>query len=249
MKLFTVPPAEPDPSHWLSDTRLKLLEQHLGICAPTLRQAGLWRAALGYWVRWQASLDAVWPADEEKAVLDQLEADWLSKTSLSEACLDINELRSKLRVAPAVQVWSRQQWGHRLETLYLQSKSMLDCASCRLLRLSNKNLIQELYHRVKAGETSFEAVARQFGEGPERRQGGLIPITALGDMPLGLAPLLERLERGKLSNPLRLNKGFCLVMLEYYKSTPLNVATEELILAEQLRMWVDTVVDRLTVVQ
>ena len=244
MKLFSVPPAEPDPSHWLSDTRLILLEQHLGICAPTLRQAGLWRAALGYWVRWQASLDAVWPADEEKAVLVQLEDDWLSRNSLSEACLDIDELRSKLRVTPAVQLWSRQQWGHRLETLYLQSKSKLDRASCRLLRLSNKNLAQELYHRVKAGEASFEAVARQFGEGPERTQGGLMPIMPLGEMPFGLAPLLERLEPGKLSNPLRLNQGFCLVQLEIFKPSKLDPPTEELLLAEQLRLWIDSVVDR-----
>ena len=244
MKLFSVPPAEPDPSHWLSDTRLILLEQHLGICAPTLRQAGLWRAALGYWVRWQASLDAVWPVDEEKAVLVQLEDDWLSRNSLSEACLDIDELRSKLRVTPAVQLWSRQQWGHRLETLYLQSKSKLDRASCRLLRLSNKNLAQELYHRVKAGEASFEAVARQFGEGPERTQGGLMPIMPLGEMPFGLAPLLERLEPGKLSNPLRLNQGFCLVQLEIFKPSKLDPPTEELLLAEQLRLWIDSVVDR-----
>ena len=249
MKLFTVPPAEPDPSHWLSDTRLKLLEQHLGICAPSLRQAGLWRAALGYWVRWQASLDAVWPEDEEKAVLVQLEVDWLSRNSLNEACLDIDELRSKLRVTPAVQLWSRQQWGHRLETLYLQSKSKLDRASCRLLRLGNKNLAQELYHRVKAGEASFEAVASQFGEGPERAHGGLIPSKPLGEMPFGLAPILERLEPGKLCNPLRLGKGFCLVQLESFEPAQLSPSIEEFLLSEQLRLWIDSIVNRLAAVQ
>ena len=248
MKLFSSPPAEPDPSHWLSDTKLLLLEHHLGMCGPTLRQAGLWRAALGYWVRWQASLESVWPEDDEKVVMQQLEEDWLAKNSLREACLDIDELRSKLRVTPAVQLWSRQQWGHRLDSLYLQSKSMLDRASCRLLRLSNKNLAQELYHRVKAGESTFEAVARQFGEGPEASQGGLIPLTYLGAMPYGLAPLLLRLEQGKLSNPLRLNDGFCLVQLECYNPTVLDVTTEELLLSEQLRLWIDSVVDRLVVV-
>jgi len=248
MRLFTVPPTEPDPSHWLSDTKLLLLERHLGTCGPTLRQAGLWRAALGYWVRWQASLEAVWPEDDERAVMQQLEQDWFAKNSLNEACLDIEELRSKLRVAPAVQLWSRQQWGHRLDSLYLQCKSMLDRASCRLLRLSNKNLAQELYHRVKAGETSFEHVACQFGEGPEASQGGLIPLMFVGAMPYGLAPLLQRLEQGKLSNPLRLKDGFCLVQLECYQSTVLDIATEELLLSEQLRLWIDSIVDRLYVV-
>ena len=238
-------PFEPDPQHWLTPERLALLQQQLGSGATLLRQAGLWRAALGYWVRWQASLEAEWPADEEQACLEDLTQQWQAKHTLKVAGFSAAELQAKLRVGPAVARWSRQQWGHRLESLYLQRKSQLDRASCRLLRLKDKNLAVELYHRIKGAETSFEQAAREFGEGPERLQGGFLPLQPLERMPFGLAPLLQRLEPGRLSMPLRLDPGFCLVQLEQFQSSQLDGATEELLLAEQLRLWIDAVVDRL----
>jgi len=159
-------------------------------------------------------------------------------THLTEA-----EVRAKLRVAPALARWSRQQWGHRVESLYLKRKALLDRASCRLLRLSDKNLALELYHRIKAGETSFERAARDFGQGPESQVGGLIPLQPLENMPYGLAPLMTRLEKGRLSMPLRLASGFCLVQLESFQPAQLNAETEDLLLAEQLRVWIEAVVD------
>jgi parvulin-like peptidyl-prolyl isomerase len=236
-------PQEPDPKLWLSPKRRELLQRQFEASSPLLRQAGLWRAALGYWVRWQASLEAEWQVEEEKAFLDDLVDQWMAKNSLAEAGLSSDELRSKLRVAPAVLRWSREKWAHRLESLYLQRKSQLDRASCRLLRLKDKDLALELYHRVKAGETSFEEAARNFGHGPERHQGGLLPLQPLERMPFGLAPLLERLEPGRLSMPLRLDPGFCLVQLESFQPSQLDDATEQFLLAEQLRLWIDSVVD------
>ena len=84
-------------------------------------------------------------------------------------------------------------------------------------RISDKNFAM-VYHRVLAKETSFEDAARQFGEGPERLQGGLIPMQPLLSMPFGLGVVLERLRIGEISTPLRLGKVFCLV--ELLKFTP-----------------------------
>jgi len=230
---------------WLTPERWALLRRQFETSASILRQSGLWRATLGYWVRWQASLDADWPAEEEQLTLDQLVLQWQAKHNLEAAGLTTDELRAKLRVAPAVARWSRQQWGHRLESMYLHRKSQLDRASCRLLRLNNKNLALELYHRIKAGETSFENAAREYGQGPERHQGGLLLEQPLEKMPFGLAPLLERMETGRLSMPLRLGPGYCLVQLESFQSAQLTAETEELLLAEQLRFWIDAVVNAL----
>lgn len=236
-------PSEPDPKQWLTPARRSLLKGQLEPIARLLRQSGVWRATLGYWVRWQASLEVDWPADEEKRILDQLQEQWCSKHHGQAELLTTEELRAKLRVAHAVAHWSRQQWGHRIQSLYLQRKSGLDRASCRLLRLDNKYFAIELYHRIKAGETTFERAARDFGQGPEALHGGLLPLQPLDSMPLGLAPLLERLETGRLTMPLRLGNGFCLVQLENWQPAQLNLETEEFLLAEQLRMWVDLVVE------
>ena len=210
---------------------------------PLLQQAGLWRATLVYWVREQASLDVDWDSPEEEKTLDELEEQWRKKTSSDNVELNRNTLRAKLRVKPASAKWSRAQWEHRLESLYLQSKDKLDRASCRVARINNKPLASELYFRVKANETSFEEVARTFGEGPERHEGGLIPLRPLGSMPFGLAPVLERLEPGQISQPMRLGKGFCLVELIELQISQLDEGTGEALLAEQLRLWIDRVVD------
>ena len=86
-------------------------------------------------------------------------------------------------------------------------------------------MASELYFRIKAGETSFAKAAFDFSEGPERNHGGLIPLQPLKSMPFGLAPLLQNLEEGKISQPMRLGKGYCLVELVNF--TPANSTNDE----------------------
>lgn len=238
-------PTEPDPCSWLTKERREELTRLTTTVRPLLQQAGLWRATLVYWVREQVSLEACWDSDDEQKTLDELEKQWLVETPPETHNLDRNMLRAKLRVKPASARWCREKWGHRLESLFLQSKSQLDRASCRIIRVKSKPLAIELYHRIKAQETSFELVAREFGEGPERHQGGLIPLQPLRTMPFGLAPVLERLKPGLLSQPMRLGKGFCLVELIESQISQLDEVTSEALLAEQLRLWIDSVVDEM----
>ncbi len=236
-------PTEPDPNTWLSEERLEELTQLTTSARRLLVQAGMWRATLGYWVREQASLEACWNEQDEKQKLNELENQWRAKTPPELQNLDPEILRAKLRVAPAAACWSREQWGHRLDSLFLQSKSKLDRASCRIIRLSNKPLSTELYYRIKAGETSFETAAREFGEGAEHLQDGLIPMQPLRTMPFGLAAVLEHLKPGQISQPMRIGKGFCLVKLINMQISQLDEATSEALLSEQLRLWIDSVVD------
>ena len=238
-------PTEPDPCAWLTEERREQLVDITSSVRPLLQQAGLWRATLVYWVREQVSLEVCWEAEEEQKIIDELEKQWLSKSPPESKAFDRNALRAKLRVKPASARWSREQWAHRLDSLYLQSKSQLDRASCRIIRIRNKPLATELYHRIKAGETSFGVAAREFGEGPERNNEGLISLQPLASMPFGLAPVLEKLKPGKISQPMRLGKGFCLVELIEFKISQLDENTGEVLLADQLRLWIDSVVDEI----
>ena len=69
-------PTEPNPNSWLTDERRQQLIKDMSSSRPLLQQAGMWRAFLGYWVRWQASLEAKWPKDEEEICLDRLTKKW-----------------------------------------------------------------------------------------------------------------------------------------------------------------------------
>ena len=179
---------------------------------------------------------------EEEKTLDELEEQWRKKTSSDNVELNRNTLRAKLRLNPQALSGAAHS-GNIALILYLQSKRQARPSDCGVARLNNKPLASELYFRVKANETSFEEVARTFGEGPERHEGGLIPLRPLGSMPFGLAPVLERLEPGQISQPMRLGKGFCLVELIELQISQLDEETGEALLAEQLRLWIDRVVD------
>ena len=69
-------PVEPDPKAWLNPDRRKLIEDQMKDVHHLLRQAGLWRATLSYWVRWQASLEAGWSKKDEQECIDKLLEKW-----------------------------------------------------------------------------------------------------------------------------------------------------------------------------
>jgi len=243
------PPSDPPICDWLTPQRLDRLSQDLDQAVELLLQAGLLPSVLQYWVRREiaeeiASSDA-WPQNEQHAELEVLEQAWRAKHDPAALGLTDQLLRRKLLVAPGCRRWARRQWQHRLETLYLDRKQQLDRASCYLLRVSDKNLALELYHQLRASEASFEELSLRHGEGPERFQGGLLPLQPLARMPLGLADVLATLSPGQLMPPRRLGKGFALVQLKSFEPTLLDTATEEGLLDLELASWIKAVVTAL----
>ncbi|MCP9891979.1 peptidylprolyl isomerase [Cyanobium sp. Aljojuca 7D2] len=217
-------PLDPRPVAWLVPERLQRLRQQLAPAAPLLGSACLLKPALNHWVRLELAQEVL-GAPLEQAAQEQAEL----KQLVGESCLR----------------WADQQWRPRLKSLYLERKAMLDRASCRLLRLSNKHLALEIYHRIRAGEASFESLATLHGEGPERLQGGLLPLQPMGSMPLGLPVVLQRLHPGELTMPQRLGAGFALVQLEQLQPACLDAATEQQLLSQELDSWVAAVVAEL----
>lgn len=242
-------PRDPDPEFWFTPERQQRLEQQLATAVPLLLQGGLLNNVLSYWVRVELAEEMAtspaWPEQERQQELERLEQAWRAKRDAASLGLSEPQLRQKLLVAPACRRWARQQWQQRLETLYLERKDQLDRASCRLMRLSDKYMALECYHRIRAGEASFERLALEHGEGPERLQGGLLPLQPLSKLPQGLAPLLSKLQPGELLPPQRFGKGFALVQLERLEPAPLDAAAEELLLTQELNAWIQQLVGTL----
>ncbi len=236
-------PTEPDPKEWIRSKTEDITLQNLLLTRDFLKDAGLWTSSLSYWIRLQITSEINWDEDTITNEIKPMEKAWLESNNIEEANITTEELRNKLHVTAACTHWCNKQWGHRVDSLYLQKKSDIDRASCRLLRISDKDFANELYHRVKAKETSFEEVARKYGEGSERVQGGMIPMQPMTNMPFGLGPLLERLKPGEVSTPLRLGKGFCMVELLKYVPSKLDESTADVLLKEQFKLWMVSVVE------
>ena len=230
-------PLDPDPALWLSPLRLQQLETDLLAARSTLAIAGLLPRVVDLWLRQQLAAEAPWSQQDRQQAISAREQEWRTKADPAALGLLDREIATKLAVMPGCQSWAEARWGHRLETLFLQRKHQLDRASCRMLRVADKGLALELYHRIKAGEESFAALAHRFGEGPERAQAGLIPLQPLSSMPLGLGKVLPRLEPGELLPPSRLGEQVALVQLEQFKPARFDAASRQRLLAAELDQW------------
>ncbi len=236
-------PLDPDPAEWLTPARLDQLLNDLGNARHCLAVGGLLRRVVESWLRQQLAAEAPWPQGEPEQQIEQRRGSWLAKVDPDALGLLEPEVAIKLAVAPGCHCWAEARWGHRLETLFLERKAQLDRASCRLLRVADKGLALELFHRIKAGEVSFAAVATTHGEGAERSQAGWIPLQPLASMPLGLASVLPRLVPGELLPPTRLGKQVAIVQLEQWKPARFDAASQEALLSDELGRWLKTAVD------
>ena len=248
-KQLLVPP-DPSPEEWLTPDRVGRLQKALGNSLELLALSGQLQLLLTYWMRIELSREAIedvriWPESERDAEVDERLETWLAKRDPRELGLDDRQLHLKLSVEPGSLRWARWQWQHRLGSLFLQRKDSLDQASCRLLRLTDKHLAHELYHRVLAEEESFDMLSSQYGEGPERLHGGLIPLQSLESMPSGLAVLLLALSPGEINPPVRFSKGFALVQLLQFQPATLNLQIETTLLKQELNAWLNAMLPSL----
>lgn len=167
------------------------------------------------------------PILQEAGVLDTVLNHWIRRELAggavdSEACL----------------LWSRTQWGHRLESLFLQQKQDLDQVSCKLLRVAHPGLAMEIYHRLLNQEASFEQLSMQFGVGPERFHGGVLKLQYVKDLPQGLGKLLAHLDGGELMKPLKFANKFVVIQLIQRVSAVFDDSTKQLLLSKELQNWI-----------
>ena len=234
-------PLEPDPSEWLNPSRLERLQRDLLAARSTLAVAGLLPRAVELWLRQQLAAEAPWSHEDRQKFIDARELKWRASVDVAATGLLDSEVPLKLALGAGCQSWAEGHWGHKLESLYLQRKSDLDKASCRLLRVRDKGLALELFHRIKAGEDSFAALARRFGDGPEQSKDGLIPLQSLATMPFGLAKILPKLEPGELMPPSRLGSHVAIVQLEVFKAARFDDSSRQRLLAAELDRWLEVV--------
>ena len=167
------------------------------------------------------------PILQEAGVLDTVLNHWIRRELAgaavdSEACLH----------------WARTQWGHRLESLFLQQKQDLDQVSCKLLRVAHPGLATEIYHRLLNQEASFEQLSMQFGVGPERFHGGVLKLQYVKDLPQGLGKLLAHLDGGELMKPLKFANKFVVIQLIQRVSAVFDDSTKQLLLSKELQNWI-----------
>ena len=129
-------------------------------------------------------------------------------------------------------LWCEQNLEAKLNSHYLERKSQLDQVSYSLLRVKDQHLANELHLRIKEGEASFEEIASEYSEGPERQQGGRLGPVPLSQPHPMLAKLLQVSTPGQLWPPKQLENWWIVVRLEELHCTELTDSLKQRLLFE-----------------
>ena len=118
--------------------------------------------------------------------------------------------------------WCLEKFQNKIPSYYLERKSMLDKVEYSLLRLSDQNFANELFIRIKEKESTFEEVAKQYSEGPERDTFGRVGPTPLGRAHPDIAKLLEASIKGQIWSPRKIESWWIILQLNNIQNVPLD---------------------------
>ena len=159
---------------------------------------------------------------------------WLEKTGTVEAQLH-NRIIRKVKVDK----FKQEQWGHELESYFLDRKLALEKAEFSLIRVASEGIARELYHRLCEGENTFAELATTYSLGKEAKNNGLVGTSKLIDLHHVLAQMLHRSQPGQLLPPKQIEDDWVIVRLEKYLPAKLDNAMRDKLLNELCDRWLE----------
>lgn len=144
-----------------------------------------------------------------------------------------------------LKAWIKYHCDHKLESLYLSRKHLLDRVTCSLIRVKNNHLAFEIYHRLKEKEYSFEYLSWTYAEGIEKRNGGKFINSRMQSLPPALPPLLLKMKPGEVLKPHTLGDWFAVLILDKFDPAQFDSDTKDILLDDELNSWFKLSVDRL----
>lgn len=163
----------------------------------------------------------------------KLEA-WLNKMNITKTQLETRMIRNI-----KLDKFKQEQWGHQLESYFLERKLAFEKAIFSLIRVKSPGMAIELYHRLQEGENSFGELAKLYSLGEEANKNGLVGLVKLIDLHHVLAQMLHRSQPGQLLPPRQIEDHWVIVRLEQYFPARLDRAMRERLLNELCDRWLE----------
>jgi len=159
---------------------------------------------------------------------------WLGQSGMTLEQLEYSVFRNA-----RLEKFKHQTWDDQLEGHFLNSKDKLDKVIYSLIRNRDSGIIQELYFRIQEGEGEFSTLARQYSEGPEAKDGGLIGPVELNVPHPQMVQLLKSTPAGKLCPPTPIGEWWILIRLEQYISSQLDDNIRQLLRNDLFQTWLN----------
>ena len=130
-----------------------------------------------------------------------------------------------------------ERWGNGIKCYFLKRKVQLDKVSFSVIRISDKDLAQEIYFRVQDNEQSFAELAQQYSEGTEATGGGMVAPIELGSLPPMVAQVLQNRQPGELLPPINVNGAIAIIQINSVVLATLDPMTYQRLINEQFQAW------------
>jgi hypothetical protein len=208
-----------------------------------IRQQGLALAVAQAWVLDEIVQVIELPADQEKQLTrqfveaqgvssdEELQA-WLKKKRLSYA--DLLYFATKKE---RLERWQQRRYREEAEIRFLERKLELDAVVYSLLRLKDRDLADELFHRIRAGEADFPSLAESYSEGKEKNTRGLIGPVPLAAGHPELASRLRVSRPGQLWPPFQVSDLWVVMRFEKLLPAQLNAEMRARMVEELFQVW------------
>lgn len=178
----------------------------------------------------QAALKAFY--QQQQLTSPEAREAWLQNQGMT-----LEELEALVIRPLLLQKFKTATWGHRVESHFLKRKTSLDEAIYSLIRTKDKELIQELYFRIQAGEQSFGELARQYSQGLEAHTGGIVGPVPLSQPHPAVAKILSISQPGQLWPPMHLEGWFVIIRLEKLFLAQLDQPMRDRLIDELFEAW------------
>ena len=159
---------------------------------------------------------------------------WLNKMNITKTQLETRMIRNI-----KLDKFKQEQWGHQLESYFLERKLAFEKAIFSLIRVKSPGVAIELYHRLQEGENSFAELAKLYSLGEEANKNGLVGLVKLIDLHHVLAQMLHRSLPGQLLPPRQIEDHWVIVRLVQYFPARLDRAMRERLLNELCDRWLE----------
>lgn len=231
----------PSPHSWLTDDKLRKLRSDLGENKDLLSLSGLLPSAIKYWVKYNTAFDEDSPeASKIDENIDGVQG-WKLQNKIAARYLSDEQIHKKILVQKHLNQFASKQWGGQIESAFIHNKELFDRAKFIAIISDSKDLMIELYHRIKNRELLIDNV-EVLDSNTKVIKYGLDPVS---QCPHGLERLVRTLAIDEVSKPTRMAQGFCLVALQEYQKADFSEKVQARIINLMLNQWLDWVTNHI----
>ena len=109
--------------------------------------------------------------------------------------------------------WCMNRYKNELVNYYNSKKIELDMFIYSIIKVSDKELAEELYLRIKENESTFEELANKFSEGIEKYTNGYIGPISIKNLDNSICSLLRVGDENQIWQPMLINNLWCILKL------------------------------------